>query len=394
MLVREVMAGVRILATLDYDRALFDELIPLPDGTSYNAYLIEGEDKTVLIDSTYNPFRNELISELKRMGISKLDYVVANHAEADHSGAIPAVLEAYPNAMVLASEKCVEFLHDMLLVERDRMQAVSDGETIDIGGKKLQFISAPWVHWPETILTYLQEHRALFTCDLFGSHLATTDIYAKSPEEIEKPAKRYYAEIMMPFRSIIQRHLQKIRGMDVKLIAPSHGPIYLDPSIILNLYEDWVSDRVKNEVVIAYVSMYGSTLKLVERLTNRLGDYGIVVKRFNLPHRDIGELVMALVDAATVVLAAPTVLSGVHPAAIYGAYLIGALRPKTKYFAFMGSYGWGTRVLDQVKELLGGMRAEMLEPVLVKGHPREGDYRAADRLAETIYSKHRELGIA
>jgi flavorubredoxin len=393
MVVQELRPGVHCVGSQDWGRRLFDELIPLPDGTSYNAYLVVGRQKTALIDTVDPTKEDELLENLKILKVDRLDYVIPNHAEQDHSGTIPKICEFYPEAKVVTNVKCRDFLMDLLLMPEDRFMTVEDGETLSLGDRTLEFIIAPWVHWPETMLSYLREDRILFSCDLFGSHLATTDLYVKDEAKVLADAKRYYAEIMMPFRSIIKTHLEKVKALDVEIIAPSHGPLYDRPDVILDAYSGWVADDVADEVVIAYVSMHASTAKMVEHLTKALTERGITVKPFNLTTSDIGELAMALVDAATIVLATPTVLTGPHPSAVYAAYLANALRPKTRLAAIVGSYGWGGRMVEQLTDLMCNLNVELLEPVVVKGHPKEADYRSLDGIADRILNKHREYNI-
>jgi flavorubredoxin len=390
---RELKPGVYSVGATDPDRRLFDELIPLPDGTSYNAYLIKGSKRNALIDTTYPPKAQELISNLERLGVENIDYVIANHAEQDHSGTVPEVLKAYPSARVITNPKCRGMLMDLLPVPDEKFTAVSDRDTIFLGDKTLEFIYAPWVHWPETMFSYLREDKILFSCDFLGSHLATSDLFVTDEAKVYQAAKRYYAEIMMPFRASIKNNLKKIKDLNIKIIAASHGPVYDKPELILNAYRDWVSDEVKNEVVIPYVSMYGSTGKMVNYLTNTLTKKGITVKPFNLTKTDIGELAMALVDTATIVIASPTVLAGPHPAAVNATYLVNALRPKTKFVSVIGSYGWGGKMVEQIKGMLANLRAETLEPVVVKGYPKGEDFKSLDRLADDIFKKHKEYNI-
>jgi len=390
---RKIAAGVLWVGAVDWDRRLFDELIPLPDGTSYNAYLVEGSEKTALIDTVDPTMTDRLVDNLKRLDVKRLDYVVANHAEQDHSGALPEILKRYPEAKVVATPRCKGMLMDLLLISEERLMPVEDGASISLGDKSLEFIHAPLVHWPETMLTYLREDRILFPCDLFGSHLATSDLYVADEAEAYEAAKRYYAEIMMPFRRSIRRHLERIKDLEIDIIAPSHGPVHNRPEFILDAYRDWVSDEVKNEVIIPYVSMHGSTAKMVDRLVAALVQKGITVKPFNLTVTDIGELARALVDAATVVIASPTVLVGPHPKVVYAAYLANALRPKIRFASVIGSYGWGGRMVEGLKGMLSNLKVELIEPVIVRGYPREEDLKELDGLAEEIYKRHREGGI-
>lgn len=391
MKARKIRDGIYWMGAVDWDRRLFDCLIPLPDGTSYNAYLIEGSDKTALVDTVDPTMTSTLMRQLEH--VPRVDYVVAHHAEQDHSGAIPQVLERYKDAKVIATPKGKGMLVDLLRIPEDRILTVEDGETLSLGGKTLEFIHTPWVHWPETMVTYLPEERILFTCDFFGSHLATSELYVTDECRVYEAAKRYYAEIMMPFRKVIRKNLEKIQGRSIDLIAPSHGPIYDRPSFILDAYRDWVSETPKNVVVLAYISMHGSTGNMVEYLVGSLAEKGIAVYQFDLAATDIGKLAIALVDAATIVIGTPTVHIGPHPSVVYAAYLANALRPKLKFATIIGSYGWSSKATEQVAALIPNLEVEVLDPVLCRGYPREADFEALEHLAAAIADKHRELGL-
>ncbi len=391
---REIKPKVHWVGAIDWDRRLFDELIPLPDGTSYNSYLIQGSKKTALIDTVDSTMEDVLINHLKQLGVGNIDYVIANHAEQDHSGAIPRILEQYPDAKVVTTPKGKSMLMDLLLIPDDRFITVSDGETLPLGNKTLDFIHAPWVHWPETMLTYLQEDKVLFPCDLFGSHLAATDLYVTDEGQVYEAAKRYYAEIMMPFRTSIQKHLEKIKQYQIDIIAPSHGPMYDKPLFILEAYRRWVLDPPRNMVVLPYISMHGSTQKMVEYLVGALADRGVTVKQFNLSVADIGKLAMALVDAATMVIGTPTVLVGPHPNVAYAALLTNALRPKLQFVSIISSYGWGSKAVEQLQGMIPNLKVEVLDPVISKGFPKESDFKALDNLANMIAEKHKSQNFA
>ncbi len=390
----EIRPKVYSVGAIDWDRRLFDALIPLPDGTSYNSYLIKGSEKIALIDTVDPTMGDVLIHRLSGLGVESIDYIVANHAEQDHSGALPRVIEKYPSARVVATPKCKGMLIDLLLIPEERFITVGDKETLSLGDKTLEFIHAPWVHWPETMLTYLREDRILFPGDLFGSHLATTDLYVRDEGQVYEAAKRYYAEIMMPFRTNIQKHLEKIKDYEIDVIAVSHGPIYDRPEFILAAYRSWVFDEPRNIVVLPYVSMHGSTRKMVEYFVGALAQNGVTVKQFDLTVTDIGKLAMALVDAATVVMGTPTVLVGPHPQVAYAVLLANALRPKLRFISIIGSYGWGGKAVEQLAGMIPNLKVEILEPVLSKGFPKEADLKALDSLASTIAQKHKENHFA
>ena len=372
------------LRAAHWDRRMFDELVPLPEGTTYNAYLVKGSEKTALIDTAYPPKTAELIAALKQMGIGRLDYIVANHAEQDHSGSIPAVLQLFPEAKVVTNARCRGMLCDLLPLDKGTFIDVKDGERLSLGDRTLQFVFMPWVHWPETMGTLIEEDRIFFPCDFLGSHLATADLYAVDEPRAELAAKRYYAGIMMPYRGQCRNALQRVAALAPAIVAPSHGPVYARPAFIMDLYRQWTSDEVKPEVVIPYMTMYHSTSAMVDYLVDRLIEKRLTVRPFNAANLDTGELAMALVDASTVVFASPAVLGGPHPCIGYAAMLINALVPKARYAAMIGSYGWGTTMPDVLGELLTGFKAKFFDPVLVKGVPREDTFAALDELAGAL----------
>jgi len=396
MTVRYLKPDIISVGSIDWDRRLFDKLIPLPQGTSYNSYLIKGSEKTALIDTVYTPKAQELVSNLKKLNVENLDYIVANHAEPDHSGTIPKLLEIYPDVKIVTNAKCRELLISFYNISDDKFIIIGDSDKISLGNKTLSFIIAPWVHWPDTMFTHLIEDKILFTCDFTGSHLATSDLFVTSEAEIYRPAKRYFAEIMMPFSKNANKHLDKINTLDIEIIAPSHGPLYNNPEFILNAHRDWTSSKFKNEVVIPYVSMFENTEKMVRYLTDLLIAKGIKTTPFNLPETDLGELALELVDASTVVFGTSMVLSAPHPDAVHAANIINALRPpKLRYFSAIGSYGWAVGLGDKMGEqLLGHMpviNVERIHPVFVKGLPREETYKRLATLAEEIFNRHQSL---
>lgn len=390
---RELKENIWAVGTIDWGRRLFDDLIPLPEGTSYNAFLLKGSEKTALIDGVDPAVENVLIDNLRSLGVETLDYIISNHAEQDHSGAIPAVLEAWPESMVVTNPRCAGMLTDHLHIPDDRFILKGDEETLSLGGWTLQFFLAPFVHWPETQFTWLEEEKILFTGDFLGSHQATSDLFVRDVASTWLGAKRYYAEIMMPYRKKFPKYLDRIDALAPEIIASTHGPIYDEPAFILDAYRDWSSDEVKNDVVVAYVSMHDTTAKMANHIINALIDRGMNVKVHNLTGVDIGELAIDLVDAATIVWASPIVGVGPHPNVAYAAFLANILKPKAKFAAIIGSYGWGGKLVEQLLGLQKNLKAEVLEPVMVKGFPRQEDFAALDGLADTIAEKHRGEGL-
>jgi flavorubredoxin len=388
---RKICEDVYWVGAVDWNRKLFDALIPLPDGTSYNAYLVQGSEKTALIDTVDPAMAEVLLGKLET--VEKIDYIISQHSEQDHSGTIPIILERNPESIILCSSKAKNLLIDHLEIPEDRIKIVENGETISLGNKTLQFIYTPWVHWPETMVTFLPEDKILFTCDFFGSHMAMSDLFAGQDPNILEAAKRYYAEIMMPYRKMVKKNLDTISALDFNFIAPSHGPIYDFPEIIISEHEKWASDQVSNHVVIPYISMHGSTEIMVNYLVDALAERGIKVQKFELTNTDIGKLAMSLVDAATLIVGSPTLNVGPHPHVLAATILINMLRPKLKNVGIVGSYGWSSKAVDQITDSLSNIKADYFDPIIWKGHPQEETFSMLDQLADQIQIKHSQLSM-
>ncbi|AMQ19347.1 FprA family A-type flavoprotein [Thermococcus peptonophilus] len=385
----EITSGVHWVGVKDWDRKIFDALIPLPHGTSYNAYLVMGSEKTALIDTVNPGFEGELEDKINEiMDVADIDYIVMNHAEPDHSGAIPYLLERNEKAVLVATKKGADIARAYYDVPEDRVMVVKDGDEVSLGGRTLRFIEAPWLHWPETMFTYLVEDRILFTCDFFGTHLAR-GFYDDGVPDILTHAQRYFGEIMMPFSAMARKALQKIGELEIEMIAPSHGPVYRNPRRIIEAYKGWSNGKTREKVLIAYVSMYGTNEGMIKELATRLTAEGIEVVVYNLVNLDIGEIAKDLVDSRAIVLAAPTVLGGAHPLAVYAAYLVKALRPPAEYAVLIGSHGWHGRSNDALLEVLGGVNLELLGTLDVHARPRRGDYNELLRLTNLLIKKVR-----
>ncbi len=385
MIVRTLAPGVHALVAIDWDRKLFDELVPLPEGTSYNAYVVVGSEKTALIDSVHPSMTAGFIKVLKSLGIDRLDYIVSNHAEPDHSGSIPAVLAEYPEAKVLANVKCRSLLTSSHGLKPEVFTLIKDQQTVSLGDKTLRFMWVPWVHWPDTTFTYVEEDRIIFTCDFLGAHLATSDLYADDEARVDRAARMYYAEIMMPYRPHVKKYVDQLSAMAIDIIGPSHGPVYRRPEFILSRYRAWAGDATRPQVVLPYLSMYESTAKMVSYLVDRLMEKGLSVQPFNVVDLDSGRFAAALVEASTLVFGSPTVLDGPHPAMASAAYLVNALKPKTRYGGIIGSYGWGNDAMqNSLAKMLPNLAVEWFEPVVTGGVPKEENFAALDRLANDI----------
>jgi flavorubredoxin len=386
----EISEGIYWVGVKDWNRRMFDALIPLPQGTSYNAYLVKGEEKTALIDTVNPGFEEELSGKVSQItSLADLDYLVMNHAEPDHSGTIPYIMRENKRLQLLTTGKGAKMAQVYYGVLEDRIKTVKDGDIVELGGKTLRFIDAPWLHWPETMFTYVPENKILFPCDFFGTHTAF-GLYDNEVQEIIPFAKRYFGEIMMPFRKMGGQALKKIDGLDLDIIAPSHGPIYKDPQRILEAYRRWTAGETGEKATVVYISMWNSTEAMIKTMVETLLSDGIEVSLYNLSASDIGDIAKDLVDSKAIVLGTPTVLGGMHPLGIYAAYLVKALRPPLKYGAVLGSYGWGGGAIRQALEILGPTKIEVVGTLEVKGPPSADDHQKIVQMGRQLSGKIRE----
>jgi flavorubredoxin len=379
------------------ERRLFDALMPTPHGTTYNSYLLVGENKTALIDAVDPEKIDVLLKNLDEAGISRIDYLINLHTEQDHAGGNEVILRRFPMATIIAGSKAKDLIILHLHIPSEKITVVKEGDRLELGGKSLRFMMVPFAHWPDNTMAWLEEDQILFSSDLFGSHYSTPKAFATSSTEQRLAAKSYYAEIMMPFRPLIAKYTAQVRALKPRLIAPAHGPVWYDPGMILSRYEKWTGDGVKKLVTIPYISMHDSTRVMVEHLVTRLSEKGLsVICRDLGSHLDslsleTGHFIADLVDAAAFILGTPTVLGGPHPNIAYAAMLASATRPKTKFWGTVGSYGWGTKADETLTSLIGSLPAEKLETVYIKGLPLPQDLERLDRLAADLVIKINDL---
>lgn len=356
----EIARNVFWVGAKDWNRRMFVVLIPLPQETNYNAYLVKGEEKTALIDTVNPGFEKEFENKINMISnLEKLDYLIMNHAEPDHASAIRYIMDMAPKAVFVTTDKGVKMASLYHELPEARVKVVADGDSLDLGGKTLRFIEAPWLHWPETMFTYLPEDKVLFPCDFFGAHTAQ-GVYDEDIEDLIPLAKRYYGEIMMPFGKPGAKALEKIKDLDIKIIAPSHGPIYKNPQRILEPYAKWTAGDTENKALIVYVSMWGSTAQMVRTIAETLLKEGVDIRLYDLAVSDIGDVARELVDSRAIILGTPTVLGGMYPLALYDTYLVKALNPPAKYGVVLGSFGWGGGALKQAGEILVPSKMEIV----------------------------------
>jgi len=292
-------------------------------------------------------------------------------------------------ASLIATSRGAKMAQTYYMVPAERIQIANDQETISLGGKTLRFVEAPMLHWPETMFTYLQENRTLFPCDFFGSHVAK-GLYDDEVEDLLVHAQRYWGEIMMPFRTMAQKALEKIKKLEIDIIAPSHGPIHRNTERILEAYEKWAKGETKQKATIVYATMWNNTEKMIHPIAETLASEGIETALYNLAFADIGDLTKDLVDSRAIVLGAPTVLGGAHPLAVYATYLVKALRPPLKFGVVLSSYGWGGGALKHVQEILGSSKIEVVGAMEINGPPTEGNIKQIVEFGKMLARKIKE----
>jgi flavorubredoxin len=388
----EISKEVYWVGIRDWNRRLFDALIPLPKGTTYNSYLVIGSEKKAVIDTVNPGFEKEWEGKISKVvNPTDIDYVIMNHAEPDHAGSIPHIMSVNSKALLIATSQGAKMARVFYKVPENRIKAVKNGESLDLGGKTLTFIEAPMLHWPETMFTYLPQNKTLFPCDFFGSHLAQ-GLFDDEIEDLLAFAQKYFGEIMMPFRFNAQKGMEKIKDLEISIIAPSHGPIYRNPERILSAYRKWVNGETRQKTIIVYATMWNSTEQMVKAIEDTLASEGIEVAKHNLAVGDIGEVAKDLVDSRAIILGAPTVLGGAHPLAMYATYLAKALRPPTKFAVVLASYGWSGGAVKHIQETLGPTKMEIVGALEINGPPTETDINKIVEYGRILARKINEQG--
>ena len=395
MAVQSIARGVLEVGAHHPDRKLFDALMPTVMGTSYNSYLIKGSEATCLIDPVDEMKYDVLLANLRDAGVERIDYLINLHTEQDHAGTTQQLRRLYPEMKLVATAKVAELMETHLHIPVSDFQIMAAGDKLELGDKTLVFHPIPFAHWPDNTMVYLEEARILFSSDLFGAHYARPDnVFGMDSNDLVRAARAYFSEIMMPFSAQCARYTKQVRELDPLMIAPAHGQVWFDPNVILSCYERWTGKQKRRAVVIGYVSMHGSTVAIVEKLSVALARRGISVICRNIVEEpedlmlQTGHLMEDMVDAAAAIIAVPTVLTGPHPAAAYLALLMNALKPGLRLFGIVGSWGWASKASETLEALTANLRAERLETLMIKGLPNEDDLEAiqvyADALADRL----------
>jgi anaerobic nitric oxide reductase flavorubredoxin len=337
-------------------------------GTTYNAYLILDE-KIALVDTVYGPFAEEMIERIAQIiPPGKIDYIISNHVETDHSGALPAITKLCPKAKVLGTQKCKEGLYKHYYGNWE-FGVVKTKDRIELGKRTLTFLEAPMLHWPDSMFAYCPEDQLLMPNDAFGQHYATSQRFDDEVDQcaLMQEAAKYYANILWPLSSLVLRKIEEVQKLNIpiKMIAPSHGIIWRkDPGKILNAYLSWARNETRPKVVIAYETMWGSTEKMAVRIAQGLIDSGLEVKLFDVSVADRTEVIKEMLDSKGYLIGSSTHDNGMLPSIAGFMEFFKGLKPKNRVSSVFGSYGWGGGAVGELEETLKESGVEIVLPGL------------------------------
>lgn len=380
-LLQEVVPGVHWVGARHPELKIFDELFPTHNGTTYNAYLVRGRDRTALIDTVKAPFTAEFLAKLDAAGgLEKIDLVVVNHTEPDHSGALLSLLERRPELPVYCSRAAQNFLAQ-LVNGPFNAQVVSDGQEVDLGGRTLRFLLAPYLHWPDTMFTYLVEDAVLFPCDAFGAHYCASQLFDDQIPDFSKDFHFYFDCIMRPFKDKVRDAVAKVEKLELKLICPSHGPILRrDPRAVVDSYRRWSAPPppARPRALLLTLSSHGNTRQLAAAISDELGQLGFDVIELRACEMRDSDLRDELERADLVMVGTPTINRDAPPQIWHALSLFSLVTPKARIAAVFGSFGWSGEAVKMIEERLQGLRFKMPVPSLsVRFTPTGENLKAA-----------------
>lgn len=370
---------------------VFDIIMCTEYGTTYNSYLVKGADKTALIDGAHKGFEANFQENVEAItDFANIDYMVVNHTEPDHSGAIRLVIEKNPDIVVYGTAACLKNLDNIVRLPFNRV-AVKDGDTLELGGKTLTFCVSPNIHWPDTMMTYLAEDKILFSCDFLGAHFAEPTMYvhkAYKKELYEKEFKVYYDAIMGPFAKFVIRALDRIKDLDIALVCPSHGPMIMggDIQVAMDTYRKWATPEEKTDktVAIYYVSAYGYTRQMCQYLAEKLEAKGLVVSAFDVIKTDAADIAAHLEDDC-LVFGSPTLNRAALKPVLDVISSIDAVGAAGRPYATLGCFGWSGEACAQLNDRCNSIKMKQVgESVRSQFTPTDEVWAALDTLADQI----------
>lgn len=382
VVISKVSDSVTLFRILNRVSKRFENFWPIPRGTSYNFYLVEGKERKALIDGVDAAFSEDFFKALSReVDLEELDYIVTQHTEPDHSGTIAELMRRAPKALLLGTKQAISIGEFIANYPVSRAREVKEGEKLDLGGKTLRFFVTPMIHWPDTMMTYLEEEGVLFTCDLFGSHLASERIYF---DEDDFELADYYASILMPYSSMVERALSKVRELKPRLIAPSHGALHRDINGIIKIYEDWASWKAKNRALVLIGSQYGNAEALAREAAKGLEEEGFEAILVDSAEAEPDDLLALTLDSAAILIASSTHNGRPFPGIRFYLDLLEEYKPKNRVSAIIGTFGWGGGALKSIRESLESLKIPVAGEIEIRGKPREGDLRKARELGRLL----------
>ncbi|MCM8762800.1 MAG: flavodoxin domain-containing protein [Candidatus Omnitrophica bacterium] len=363
----EIKKGIYWVGAIDWNVKNFHgHTYTTKRGTTYNAYLIIDE-KIALVDTVYGPFAQEVIEKIKEIiSPEKIDYIIANHVETDHSGAMPEIMKLCPKAKVFGTAKCKEGLYRYYYPAWD-FQAVKTGDQLELGKRSLTFIEAPMIHWPDSMFTYCPQEQLLMPNDAFGQHYASAERFADEVDQcvLWDEAAKYYANILWPLGSIILKKIEEVQktGIAIDMIAPSHGLIWRkDPLQIVDAYLSWAKNETAKKVVVVYETMWGATEKMARKITEGIAEAGIEVKLFDITSSDRTEVIKEMLNAKGFIFGSSTHDNDMLPTIAGFLEFLKGLKPKNRIAAVFGSYGWAGGAIKNIENILKEIGIEIALP--------------------------------
>ncbi len=339
-------------------------------GSSYNAYLIKDE-KIAIIDSVKAPYAKSYLANIQNHApLDKVDYVVCNHAEPDHSGSLPTLMKECVNAELVCNAKCQKTLSMHYDTSNWKFKVIDESTELSLGKRTLKFINTPMAHWPESMFTYVPQEKLLFSMDAFGQHYASSERFDDlvPMDEVMFEAKTYYANIIMLYGAQVEKVLAKASGIDIEMIAPSHGVIWRKHiADIVEAYKEWMVCKAKPKVIIFYDTMWRSTALMADAIYEGVKKSGVSVKKYDLKSTNITVIAREALDSAAIAVGSPTLNKSLMPKVAEALTYLKGLAPKGKTAVAFGSYGWAKKGgQDDVLEYLKAMDCEILEPELIQ----------------------------
>jgi flavorubredoxin len=377
----------------DSETPLFEGLWNIPEGVTYNSYLVRGSQKTALIDSVHEKKAQEHFEKISQIvDISKIDYLIINHMEQDHTSSIPQLLQKAPNIKVYFTPIAQSIYRKFYQADPPAVLVKGDDMTLSLGDKTLRFIQTPWLHWPETMSTYLQENKVLFCCDAFGAFKTLPPgAVMESDIDMEKQnicncSRKYFASVFYGQREWVQKAIDKISPMDIQVLAPSHGPILTKTAKeTVERWMDWSKEKYKKNVVIVYDSMYGFTAKCVDAIASGIAEAGGEVRVFNVSETKLVDALTALVEAPALFIGSSTYEHEVFPKVVDFVNLLRVKKFSNRCVATFGSFGWSGEATRKLAVELAALGFEVVgNPLPVYGSPTETDLQRARQMGKAV----------